>query len=89
MFETANYMEAGLWGLIGLAFLGHAAIRDDAKRRHRIGAGILFVLFGISDVVEAGTGAWWRPWWLLAWKGACLIGLLLLLREHVRRNRGE
>jgi hypothetical protein len=37
--------------------------------------GTLFVLFGSSDVVEAQTGAWWRPLWLLAWKGVCLGSL--------------
>jgi len=40
-----------------------------------IGA-ILFVAFAGSDIVELHTGAWWRPWWLLCWKGACLFGLL-------------
>ncbi|MBE7458640.1 MAG: hypothetical protein KJ057_17160 [Phycisphaerae bacterium] len=38
-----------------------------------------FLAFGASDVVEADTGAWWRPWWLLAWKAACLAVLLTLL----------
>lgn len=87
MFQEANYIEAGFWGVIGLVFFVHVAIRSGANRTSRCTAGILFVLFGVSDVVEAGTGAWWRPWWLLVWKGACLLGLLFLLREHTRRRR--
>jgi hypothetical protein len=36
----------------------------------------VLVAFGFSDVVEIQTGAWWRPWWLLVWKGACLLAML-------------
>jgi hypothetical protein len=86
MFEIANHIEAGFWALVGLAFLCHGVIRGGPSRMRRLAAGILFILFGGSDVVEAGTGAWWRPWWLLAWKGACLLGLLLLLRDYARRR---
>jgi hypothetical protein len=43
--------------------------------RLAIVASVLFLLFGLSDLVEAQTGAWWRPWWLLMWKGLCIVGL--------------
>jgi len=33
------------------------------------------ILFGVSDIIEVSTGAFWRPWWLLALKGTCLIGM--------------
>jgi hypothetical protein len=70
-----NYIEAGFWILIGLAFLVRNRRLRPPYFALPIGAGITFVLFGCSDVVEAQTGAWWRPWWLLLWKGACLLAL--------------
>ena len=48
---------------------------------------IAFLLFGFSDYVEAHTGAWWRPWWLLFWKGACLAVFLGLLIAHYAKKR--
>ena len=41
---------------------------------------IILILFGISDFVEMATGAWWQPWWLLAWKGLCVaVGIILII----------
>ena len=60
MFETANYIEAGLWLIIGLLFLV-CALRGRCNCRAAGLAAITFALFGVSDVVEVQTGAWWRP----------------------------
>ena len=50
-----------------------------AKAHHILLASIL-ILFGVSDFVEMVTGAWWQPWWLLVWKGLCLIiGIILVI----------
>lgn len=94
MHRTGNLIEAALWGVVGLGFAfaalrhrrsaGAAAGRADLCRR--LLASVTFLAFGASDVVEADTGAWWRPWWLLAWKAACLAVLLTLLIRHVRMN---
>jgi hypothetical protein len=72
-----NYFEVMLWGGIGLAFL-ITGIRRQAGRRSSFLASGAFILFGISDLVEVHTGAWWTPWWLLMWKGACLAILAAL-----------
>jgi hypothetical protein len=85
-FEIANYIEAGLWAFIGLGFL-IAAIRTPASRRQLLFVAVTFVLFGVSDIVEASTGAWWRPWWLLIWKGLCLIVLGGFLLQYRRKKR--
>jgi hypothetical protein len=45
-----------------------------------------FVLFGASDLIEVRTGAWWRPWWLLAWKAACVFALIVLLVGYYRAS---
>ena len=34
------------------------------------------VLFGISDYIEARTGAWWDPVWLLIMNVACIAGFV-------------
>lgn len=70
-----NYIEAGFWMLIGLAFLARNLRPRPPFHLLPLATGVIFVLFGCSDVVEAQTGAWWRPWWLLLWKGACLLAL--------------
>lgn len=70
-FRISNYAEAGLWFAIAAAVLW----RFGLSRRAVIAAAAL-VLFGVSDIVETTTGAWWRPWWLFVWKAACVATLL-------------
>lgn len=85
-FATANYVEALLWATVALLFAASAMRRHGAVRKRCVLAAVTFLLFGISDVVEVQTGAWWRPWWLLLWKAVCLLCLLGLLINH-RRGR--
>ncbi|HEV7298102.1 MAG TPA: hypothetical protein VGN72_01975 [Tepidisphaeraceae bacterium] len=88
-FILSNYAEAGLWIVIALGFAiavlrkGHA---PDA-RRDCVVAAVAFLLFGLSDVVETRTGAWWRPLWLFVWKAACVATFVVLLVRHYRRKR--
>jgi len=86
MFKTANYVEAVLWLAIGLAFGARALLKRNGWRTECGIAALAFVLFGVSDIVEATTGAWWRPWWLLIWKAACLCVFLRLFADW-RRQR--
>ena len=84
-FVTANYIEAGLWTLIGAGFFLYAGLkRGSATSRVTASA---FLIFALCDVIETRTGAWWRPWWLLAMKGSCLTVLLVLLARHVLAQR--
>ena len=80
-FVYSNYVEAGLWILMGAT-----ALFKTRRRATGWVLGISLVLFGVSDIVESRTGAWYRPWWLFAWKAACvlatLIGGVTLLRER-------
>lgn len=86
MFEIVNYIEAGLWGLFAVGFAVRTRRAGEARGRCLIAA-CAFLFFGLSDVVEAHTGAWWRPWWLLAWKASCLLVFLLLVIDRHRRTR--
>jgi hypothetical protein len=86
-FGTSNYLEAALWGAIAVGFV-IAAIRSTETTRARAAvAAVAFVAFGLSDVVEVQTGAWWRPWWLLAWKAACVAVFLMLYVDYLRRRK--
>jgi hypothetical protein len=85
MFVLSNRVEACLW--LGIAASLAVAARRATVRRDCVAAAIAFALFGVSDLVEATTGAWWTPWWLLVWKGGCLVAFLCLLARHARRGR--
>ena len=88
LFRTLNYAEAGLWIVVGVGFAVRAASRaGGAARRSCLAAAITLLAFGASDVVETRTGAWWHPWWLLVWKGVCVIVLVGLVAAWWRRGR--
>ena len=84
--QIFNAAEAVLWTLIGLELLRRNWFEHGPSLRTGRLAGLTFIAFGASDVVEVFTGAFWRPWWLLVWKGACIICLLMLWYRH-RRSR--
>jgi hypothetical protein len=86
-FEVlGNYLEALYWAALGvlLAIFGR---KPPFKPLALVGSALLIV-FGASDAVEAQTGAWWRPWWLLLWKVLCLIALVWCY-WHYRRIKGR
>ena len=84
-----NLAEAVLWGTLAVAVLVAAAVRRRLTPR-AILLVVALAAFGLSDVVETDTGAWWRPWWLLAWKGACvaLLGWFAFSAAGRRRRPG-
>jgi hypothetical protein len=83
--DTFNGLEIVLWLSAALACVWLALNRAQ-RRKHAWVANALFALFALSDVIELHTGAWWRPWWLLAWKGGCLGGLLWIGWQASRRQ---
>lgn len=80
-----NLLEGLLWCAIGAAFLLHAAA---GKFRNRLAllVALAFFVFGLTDFIERETLAWWRPLWLLALKGACVLTFLLCYLQY-RKNR--
>ncbi len=82
-----NYAEACVW----LALAAFAVAR--LRRGFGVALGVALVAFGLSDVVEAQTGAWYRPWWLLSWKATnvaaiAVLGFFALRRASVGRPGG-
>jgi len=86
-FRFANYAEACLWALLGLGLAIGGLCHCGAVRRRAWAGAVTRVLFGLSDGVEVRTRAWWRPWWLRAWKVACIVVLSAPIVAHDRRFR--
>lgn len=84
-----NAFEIFLWAALGLAVFWRGRAGPPRVRRLSRIAAAAFLLFAASDAMELRTGAWWRPWWLFAWKAACVVALIGCLVAHQRwRNRG-
>ncbi|HEY4262072.1 MAG TPA: hypothetical protein VGM98_18020 [Schlesneria sp.] len=74
-----NFVEAGSWFVFALLVLARWY-----RQRHsslELWYSLAFVLFGISDLIEA----WVLTSWLLWWKVINLVALFLL-RRHVMRK---
>lgn len=84
MFVWTNRAEGLLWLAMGVGIWLWGRRRDARQRRLSAQAMIVLVLFGASDFVEATTGAWWRPWWLFAWKAACVLLLIWVFAKLLR-----
>ena len=91
MAETFNLYEAILWFVIA-AVLFTFAIFDKSKRLYKMNlivSALLFFAFGISDLIEMQTGAWWKPFSLLLLKGACIVGFLLCFIKYRQLKKQE
>lgn len=78
-----NYGEACLWFILALSL----AVRLRMTRPWRWLLPCAFAVFGVSDLIEVQTGAWWEPWWLFLMKAACVLVFLLAWRAHRRQRR--
>jgi hypothetical protein len=74
-----NYAEAAFWWCCAFVFVYRAFRGERRWRREQLILAIAFAGFGLSDWIEVGTGAWWRPWWLLALKAVCLLAIVRAL----------
>lgn len=91
-----NSLEAIFWMVVAVTVYRNSRVSPVDSDLGRIAAG-WFALFGISDVFEVFTGAWWRPWPLLLLKAACVTALVTCgfvyryrhLRRHRPRNRED
>ncbi len=87
VYKDGNYIEAGIWNLFALGF-AIRAFKSSGKIRHQaFRAMVTFGLFGLSDIVEVQTGAWWHPWWLLLWKVLCVLSMFCLLFAYIQESR--
>lgn len=76
-----NLGEAVLWGVLALLTLFWRAPDRFAGTHWRRFLPVGFLIFGVTDLIERETGAWWRPWWLLMLKTACVAFLFFTWRR--------
>ena len=86
--DAINVFEVFWWTGCGSVVLVKTLRAGTLPRGRGYLLAATFVLFGLSDVVELQTGAWWRPWWLLVWKAACLA-ILVSAAVRWRRERTQ
>ena len=48
--------------------------------------GIIAIIFGVSNFIEAKTGSWAHPWWLFAIKACCIVGLYVVASKISRKD---
>ncbi|MFC1736836.1 hypothetical protein ACFL1X_12020 [Candidatus Hydrogenedentota bacterium] len=84
-----NTIEAGIWMFMACAWLIKSSRCIGKKRKILRVAAVTFLIFGISDLIEVKTGAWFKPLGLLLLKSACVISLLGCAVLYVKSNRSE
>jgi uncharacterized membrane protein len=87
LHALGNKIECVLWVIIAFVFLIRSLALNDFRK---ILCGLCFTaffMFGISDLVEVQTGAWYKPWWLLAWKIACVATMLACLLYYLKKHK--
>ena len=83
-----NFYEAFIWFFVAGISLAYAITKKDPlQRRLLLWTVPVWIAFGVSDFVEIQTGGWWKPWWMLLWKGVCLIGNATLLLWYYARSK--
>jgi hypothetical protein len=87
--NIGNLIEAALWTVISLVFACRAATAEPSFRRVFAMLAAAFLVFGISDLIESRTGAWWRPPWLFVMKAACVLVFVWGFRRYylLKKNR--
>ncbi|QDT35815.1 hypothetical protein [Stratiformator vulcanicus] len=84
--RTYNLIETVWWCGLGLATL-LLERRSSVSLVVRYSLAVTLFVFGLSDLVEISTGAWWKPWPLAVLKFACGSGISLLALAWWRQTR--
>jgi hypothetical protein len=74
-YDTFNAIEAGLWGMVAAVILCRTASSTRQQRGAVVLAGLSFVTFGVTDLLEIGTDGL-MPLWLWGCKVACGAAIL-------------
>jgi hypothetical protein len=83
--DLFNMWEAFAWCAIGLLCAAYSLWKPVSYRMKLLFfSGINFLVFGLTDIYEMHTGAWWDPLGLLVIKVSCILAfatLYLLYRK--------
>ncbi len=80
-----NVIEAGIWFIIGTRFLLYALRKTTNLKKPFLIFSITLFFFGLSDIIETQTGAWYKPWELFLLKAICVIliaGCIIAFLRH-------
>lgn len=83
----ANYVEAGVWIVVAALLAANAVGSAGRVLRNLALLSVAFAVFGISDIIEARSGAWWRPLALLIMKSTCLLVIAWGFWMHFKIRR--
>jgi len=85
-----NILEAVYWSLLGVGLWIALRRRPLPIPRTAAYLSVTLLVFGLTDVIEVTTGAWWKPWWLAVLKVACGVVIVFaaarLWRQASVRN---
>jgi len=81
MIEIFNLCEGIVWICLAVLVYFGPVFEKDGRKHQRLLFSVFLIFFGISDFIEIKTGGWWKPWWLLIWKAACLAGIAIILTK--------
>jgi hypothetical protein len=85
--RDGNLIEAGVWFLLSAVLFVYARRMPKRVRPTLFFLAITLAVFGGSDLVEARTGAWWKPWWLFVWKAVCVGALAFGFVRYYRLTK--
>jgi len=83
-----NVFEAAIWFTMATWFLYLALRRRSTLKKAFLVFSVTLYFFGVSDIIETQTGAWYKPFGLFMLKAVCVLcisGCLYVLF----RNRPE
>jgi len=84
-YETFNYFECAAWLVIAAVLPFWFRASPAGQRRVIVRASLTFVVFGISDFLEAPTLGR-LPAWLWAWKLLCATYLLKCRYDYIGKE---
>src|SRR5688572_4307251 len=89
-YNLFNKLEALFWMVLGIILFVRLLYVPKAFKENTVYAGIVFCIFGVSDILEILIGGIFEPdqYWLLAIKAVCLIALVGLFINYfiIRKN---
>ena len=92
MIETChfwlNVIEACIWFAIATWFLFLALRREPSLKPSFLTFSVTLYFFGISDIIETQTGAWYRPFGLFLLKALC-VAVIAACVSIFFRHRAE
>jgi len=68
-----NVIEAGIWFALATWFLFLAVRRKTSLKKSFLIFSLTLFVFGISDIIETQTGAWYKPFGLFLLKAICVM----------------